>query len=425
MQVQLNKLSPVLVEFAVEVEIERVRNEFDKTFADLAKGAKVKGFRPGKAPRRVLLHMFGNRVAADVAKRLVDETFPQAVSQQAIQPVSAPAVEQAKLERDKPFTYKARVEVIPEVAEVKYEGLTAKRPSVEATEEQIDKELEGLRRAFSTLEPLERPRPIESGDVVMVDFSVEAEGKDVPEAGAQDFQAEVGSGTLLSGIEEALLGKQVGQEAVAEIEMPPAHPARALRGRLAKFTLNVKDVKRRVLPELDDEFAKDAGDYETLEELKQHLKERVERTLKEQMENKVAEQLVVELVKKNPIPIPNALVEQQMRLTEKEVLAQARAAGQPIAQGLGEELRSRIRVDSEVKVRAGLLMAAIAKAEGIKIGEKQIEEGLNELAEQTGKALAKLKAEYRPPEKRQMLIGMILENKVLDLIESKAQIEPA
>jgi trigger factor len=261
--------------------------------------------------------------------------------------------------------------------------------------------------------------------VVTVDFSVSADGKPVPEASAKDFQAELGDGTLLPAIEEALIGKKVGESAEASVAMPPNHPAPALKGRTAVFSLDLKEIKQRILPELDDEIAKDAGDYGTLDELKAALKEQIEKQLKEAAENTVAEQLVVELVKKNPIPIPGSLVEQQMKLTEQEILTQARARGQATAQGIGEELRTRIRADSEVKVRAGLLMAAIAKAEGIQIGEEQIEEGLKELAEQTGKNVAKLRAEYRGKQKREMLVGMILENKVLDIIEAKAKIEDA
>ena len=425
MQVNINKLSPVLVEFDIEVEADRVRSEFDKAFNRVAKGAKVKGFRPGKAPRRVLLHMFGARIAADVAQHLVDETFPQAVSGQNVQAVSAPAVERQKLELGQAFNYKARVEVLPEVERVDFEGLLAKRPAATATEEQIQDQLGKLQRSLSTLEPITKPRAAKAGDVVTLDFSVTADDKPIPEAGATDFQAELGDGTLLPAIEEALVGKKVGDSAEASVEMPPNHPAPALQGRTALFSLNLKEIKQRILPDLDDEFAKDAGEYATLDELKAALKEKIEKQLKEAAENAVAEQLVVELVKKNPIPIPGSLVEQQMKLTEQEILSQARARGQNNAQGIGEELRARIRADSEVKVRAGLLMAAIAKAEGIQIGDEQIEEGLKELAEQTGKNVAKVRAEYRGKQKREMLVGMILENKVLDIIEAKANIEDA
>ena len=425
MQVNINKLSPVLVEFDVEVEADRVRAEFDKAFNRVAKGAKVKGFRPGRAPRNVLLQRFGARIAADVAQQLVDETFPQAVSGQNVQAVSAPAVERKKLERGQAFNYKARVEVLPEVEKVEFAGLEAKRPAAVATEEQIQEQLTKLQRTLSTLEPVGEDRAAQAGDVVTIDFNVAAGGKPISDAGAKDFQAELGDGTLLPAIETALIGKKVGESAEASVEMPPNHPAPALKGRTAVFSLELKEIKRRILPELDDEFAKDAGDYGTLDELRAALKEQIEKQLKEAAENAVAEQLVVELVKKNPIPIPGSLVEQQMKLTEQEVLSQARARGQPNAQGIGDELRARIRSDSEVKVRAGLLMAAIAKAEGVQIGDEQIEEGLKELAERTGKNVAKLRAEYRGKQKREMLVGMILENKVLDIIEAKAKIEDA
>jgi trigger factor len=194
-----------------------------------------------------------------------------------------------------------------------------------------------------------------------------------------------------------------------------------LAGKSAVFALSLKDLKERVLPEADDEFAKDVGDFETLEALKKDISGTLEKHSKEQSDNQVAEQLVLELVKANPVPLPPSLVERQMRVTEQEILQRARSQGQK-ATGVGDELRSQIQQDSEVKVRAGLLMAEIAKKEGIQIGDAELEEGLKELAEQTGKNVAKLRVEYRDQRKREMLIGMILENKVLDIIEAKAKI---
>jgi len=203
--------------------------------------------------------------------------------------------------------------------------------------------------------------------------------------------------------------------------MPDGHPHPKLSGKLAVFALTLKDLKERVLPTADDEFAKDVGDFETLEALKKDITGTLEKHSKEQSDNKLAEQLVLELVKANPVPLPPSLVERQMRATEQEILQRARSQGQK-ATGVGEELRGQIQQDSEVKVRAGLLMAEIAKKENIQIGNDEIEEGLKELAEQTGKNVAKLRVEYRDQRKREMLIAMILENKVLDIIEAKAKI---
>ncbi len=421
MQVNVQKLSPVLVEFDVVIDADLVKKEVDKAYRSVAKTARVRGFRPGKAPRKVLSHMFGERVAADVAQRLVDDSFPRAVSEHKVQPVSSPAFEPQKLVDNQPFAYKARFEIIPEIESVKYEGLEAKRPKTEVDDEDLETQLQGLRRENSTLEAPKQPRAAQKGDVVTIDFEVEVEGAVVEGAGAQDFQVELGAGNLIPAIEEALAGKSVGEEADAKTEMPEAHPHPGLRGREATFKLVLKDVKERVLPELDDEFAKDLGDYETLDDLKKSLTEQIEASKKEQAENALAERLVLALVQENPIPVPPSLVQRQMKVTEQEILQRARAQGQTVS-GLGDELRQKVQSDSEVKVRAGLLMAEIAKKEKIQIGNEQIEEGIQELAEQTGKNVAKLRAEYSDSKRREMLIGMILENKVLDIIEAKAKI---
>lgn len=421
MQVNVEKISPVLVELSVEVGAERVRSEVEKAFKTVAKTARVKGFRPGKAPRQVLDHVYGARVAADVAQRLVDETYQKALTDHNVQPVAQPAVETQKLERGKPFNYKARVEVLPEIEGVKYEGLEAKRPVIQVTDEETAKELEELQRANSTLEPPKEARAIQTGDVVTIDFEVAVDGDVVPGAGATDFQVELGSGQLIEAIDQALVGKKVGDKAEASVDMPAGHPHPALRGKTCVFQIDAKDLKERVLPALDDEFAKDLGEFETLDQLKEDVKKQIEARKKEESDNALAERLVAELVKANPVTVPPTLVERQMRLTEQEILYRARAQGGQVS-SLGEDLRQKVLEDSEIKVRAGLLMAAIAKQEGIQIGNEQIEEGLVELSKQTGKNVAKLRVEYAEPRRREMLVGMILENKVLDIIEAKAKI---
>jgi trigger factor len=424
MQVNVQRLSPVLVEFDVEIAVDRVKSEVEKAYTSVAKTARVSGFRPGRAPRKVLAHLYGPRIAADVAQRLVDETYPQAISEQKLQPVTDPAIEPRRLEEGKAFGYKARVEVLPVIEGVKYDGLEAKRTKVEVSPEQVTERLDQLRRSHSTLEPLKTPRPSQKGDVVTIDFTLSVDGSVIDDAGATDFQAELGGGQLIPEIETALLDKNIGDQAEAKVEMPAQHPHPKLAGKSAIFSLTLKDLKERVLPEADDEFAKDVGDFETLEALKKDISGTLEKASKEESDNKLAEQLVIELVKANPVPVPPSLVQRQMQVTEQEILQRARSQGQK-ATGVGEELRGQIQQDSEVKVRAGLLMAEIAKAEGIQIGDPELEEGLKELAEQTGKNVAKLRVEYRDQKKREMLIGMILENKVLDIIEAKAKISEA
>jgi trigger factor len=422
MQVAVEKLSPVLLQLAVQITKERVNEELSKAYRELGKSAKIRGFRPGKAPRQVLAHMYGPRVSRDVAQRLVDETYGKALSEQNVQAVSQPAIETQPVKDNEPFSYTARVEIVPHIESVKYDGFEVKRPSVAVTDELLEAELKSLQRANSTLEPLKDKRAAKTGDHVTIDFDVLVDGEVVEGSGAKDYEAELGAQVFLAAIDEALQGKQSGATVDVEVDMSPNHQNPKLKGRKATFRIVLKEIKERILPEIDDEFAKDLGDFGSLADLKAQLSQDLEKRLKEQSENAVAEALVTELVKANPIEVPPALVRQQMQVTEQELLAQAKARGARQAQKLPPEMRAELQKDSEAKVRAGLLMAEIAKAEKIKIGDKELEEGIAELAQQTGKNVAKVRAEYRDPKKREMLFGMILENKVLDIIQSKSKI---
>jgi trigger factor len=195
-----------------------------------------------------------------------------------------------------------------------------------------------------------------------------------------------------------------------------------LRGKETTFHVELTELKRRVLPDIDDELAKDC-EYESLSAMRKAVSERVEGELKRQSEETLARALVARLCENNPVPVPPSLVEQQARISERELRMVAQMSGQRID---AAEMAPRIRADAEMKVRAGLLMAEIAKTQGVQVTSEDLESGYQELAAQSGKNVAKVKAEYREKGKRDMLIGMILEDKVLDLMEKSAKInEPS
>lgn len=422
MQVNVEKLSPVLVEFHVEVPADRVAQEVDRAYASIQRTARVKGFRPGKAPRHVLAHLYGGSIHADVAQRLVDSTLNEALSDRQVQPLSQPAIAPNELKPDASFSYKARFEVRPDIAEVKWEGFEVKRPSTVATDAAIDAEIEHLRRDKSTLETPSPERPAKERDVVRIAFTLEVDGKVRDGGKEQEVETELGTGEVFKEIEDALAGVSVGDKKDVDITFSDRHASAELRGKPGVFHIVVKDVKERVFPKIDDEFAKDCG-ADDLAALRNQIKERVEKELKQKADDQVAEQLVIELCKANPIAVPPSLVEQQAQLTERELLQQARRAGQRL--DATPELRQRVLADAEMKVRAGLLMAEIAKAKSVMVNDEDIEKGYAELAEQTGKNVAKVKAEYRDAKKREMLIGMIMEDKILDIIESASKVSDA
>jgi trigger factor len=366
MQVTVEKLSPVLVEFQVEVPAERVKDEVDRAMVALQRTARVRGFRPGKAPRNVLTHIYGGRVYADVAQRLVDSTLNKALEDKQVQPLSQPAIAPNELKPEAAFSYKARFEVRPDIESVKWEGFEVKRPKAEASDAAIDAEIERLRLEHATLQAPEPARPAKKGDMVRIAFTLEVADGPKETGGEQEIETEVGSGQVFSEIDGALEGASVDEKKDVAVSFSERHANAELRGKTGTFHITVKDIKER-------------------------------------------------------IPVPPSLVEQQAQMTERELVQNARRQGQRL--DVNADLRQRVRLDAELKVRAGLLMAEIAKAKQVKIDDSDIEKGYAELAEQTGKNVAKVKAEYRDPKKREMLVGMILEDKILDLIEGAAKVQ--
>jgi len=421
MQVTVEKLSPVLVELKVEIPAEQVRTEVDKAYVNLQRSARVRGFRPGKAPRHVLAHLYAGSIHADVARRLVDTTLNKAIASQEVQPLSQPDIAPVDLQPEAPFQYKARFEVRPDIDSVNWEGFEVSRPKTEVTADMIDAEIASLRREHSTLAAPEPERPAKAGDVVRIAFTLDVDGKS-REAKEQEIETELGSAQVFKEIEEALTGMNVGESKDASVNFSDRHTNESLRGKTGTFHVTLKEIKERSFPEIDDEFAKDVG-HDNLEALRTALSTKIEKELKQKATDSVAEKLVFELCKANPIPVPPSLVEQQAQLTERELVTAARRQGQRLE--MTNEIRARVLADAETKVRAGLLMAEIAKAKTVQVTPDDIEKGYAELAEQTGKNVAKVKAEYREPKKQEMLIGMILEDKILDLIEAAAKITEA
>ncbi|MBX3205953.1 MAG: trigger factor [Labilithrix sp.] len=410
------------MELSVEIPADSVKAQVDKAYLNLGKKAHVKGFRPGKAPRDVLSRLFGLQVANDVANAIVNDTLPKVLSEKNLTPVNQPSVEAGEgVDPKKAFSYKARFEVQPEIEDVKFEGLELYKPKAEVPDASIDEQLEQLRQRNAALKAPEPARASKAGDVVTIDFTLSVDGNEVKDGGGQGVQLELGAGQALPEIDSALIGKNNGDKTTAEHTFPAEHPREDFRGKKGVFDITIADLKERVPPALDDEFAKDIG-FDTLIALRADVHTKLEKAFKDRSETVLAEQIVAKLNELNPCDVPPSLVEQQCRIMEQEVVMQARRAGQRFSKEQAETLHNAILADAERKVRAGLLMAAIAKKNEFKVTDEDLEKGMQELAAETGKNVAKLRVEYREKSKRDILIGMILEDKILDFIESKSKI---
>jgi len=425
MQVTVSRISPVILELQIEIPADTVKTEVDKAYLSLAKKAHVKGFRPGKAPRSVLSHLYGPQVQSDVANSIVNTTLPQVLTEKNVTPINMPDVEAGKVDPKEAFSYKARFEVSPDIEEVTYEGFELTRPAADVTDAMVDEQIERLREGFSTLKAPEPARPAQAGDIVVIDFTLSVDGKEVKDGGGQGVQLELGSKQVLPELDAGLTGKNVADKVEVTADFPDRHPREDFRGKKGTFAITVGEIKEKVLPTLDDEFAKDVGQFQTLVELRADVHTRLQKAAKDQIDTAIAEQIVEKLNESNPVEVPPSLVGQQCKLMEQQILQQARRAGQPITQEQWGTLHGAIHADAEKKVRAGLLMAHIARKLEIKVTDEDLEKGIAELAEETGKNVAKVRAEYREKSKRDILIGMILEDKILDLLEGKSKIVDA
>ena len=422
MQVSVQRISPVVMELQVEVPADLVKTQVDKAYLDLGKRAHIKGFRPGKAPRDVLTRLFGPQVQSDVANAIVNDTLPKILAEKNLTPVNQPAVEAEKGADPKaPFSYKARFEVQPDIEEVKFEGFDLFKPKVAVDEKAVEEQIELLRQRHAALKAPEPARASKNGDVVTIDFQLSIDGNEIKDGGGQGVQLELGGGQALPEIDTALVGKNVGDKTTAEHTFPAEHPREDFRGKKGVFAITISDLKERILPAVDDEFAKDIG-FDTVVALRADIHTKLEKMAKDRSETSVAEQIVAKLNELNPCDVPPSLVDQQANIMLQEVAMSALRTGQRFTPDMVTQLQATVKTDAEKKVRAGLLMAAIARKHEFKVTDEDLEKGLAELAEETGKNVAKLRVEYREKSKRDILVGMILEDKILDFIESKAKI---
>jgi trigger factor len=420
MQSQVTEIDPVTVEVEVEVPWEQVQKDLNTGFDRVAKTARIRGFRPGKVPRKVLRQIFGSQVKSEVAAQLVEQGLIHAIQEHDIHPVAQPDVDMPGIEDGQTWTFKAKVEVRPKIDKVDLSRIELYRSSDEVTDAQVDEELDRMRQQHAELRVPEPMRPAQAGDELTIDYRVVLDGEPKEDMGATDRKVELGADRLLPEFEEGLAGAVPGDSRTLEVAFPDDHGRDELQGKTAEFQVEVKDLREKVLPELDDEFAKDLGDFETLLELRLDIRKRLEDMAKRKAESELKEQAVDKLVETNEVTAPPAMVQQQQQQMLYEFAALLQMSGQdsPLTEGLHEQMRTR----AERRVKAVILLGTIARQEGIDVGDEDVEKKLQELAEQSGKHVAKVRAEYQG-ERRESLQNQLLEEKLMDFILSKAQIK--
>jgi len=422
MQVTVSRVSPVEIALRIALPKERVSTALDRAYNEIGKTAQIRGFRKGKVPRPLLKQFYGPQVTNQVARKLIDETLPGAMRDKALEPITEPRLEAAdELTGAQDWSYTAVLEVRPEVAKLDVSALQVTRNLYSVSEEDVDRVIAKKREENSTLHTPEPMRPVQAGDQVTVDYHLLLDGVERPEFSATGRTVEAGNNTLLKELDAALVGMSPGESKEVTVNFPESHRQKDIAGREGTIRLVVSAVQEKVLPELDDEFAKDVG-KDSLAELRASVRADLERELKERSDEELRNSAVLELIKAHPIPLPPSLVRSTADQIRDEILRSAGLQRDASSAGLLGEIESMLVNDAETRVRAGLLLAELARQNNLFVTEEDLTARLEELSKETGKAVPRLRAEYRDPQKKQFLISQVIEIKVLDLLVSKAQI---
>lgn len=385
MKSTVEQLSPTRVRITTEVPFEELEPDFDKAFKQLAKQVRLPGFRPGKAPRKLLEARIGRGA---VLEQVVNEALParysQAVSTTDVKPLGQPEIEITKIEDGQELVFTAEVDVRPEITLPDLSALTITVDPIEVTDEDIDKELQTLRARFGTLTGVDRP--VQEGDFVSIDLSATVDGEDVPDAKTEGLSHEIGSGQLIEGLDEAIIGLKSGETKVFTTTLAAGEHA----GKEAEVTVTVGSVKERELPEPDDEFAQLASEFDTIDELKANLSEQVERFKRIQQAETIRDKTLETLLEQVDIALPEKIVQAQVDETVHQAIHGLDHDEEKFAEALAEQGSSReefdadARTNAEKAVKTQLLMDAIADDLDVQVGQNDLTERLVLMSRQYG-----------------------------------------
>jgi len=424
MKAEVERLGECKVALRIEVPTDRVTEELNSLYHDLQRKAKLPGFRRGKVPLDVLKTYFERSIKADALDRLIPDAYQEALKENDFAPCSQPKIAEVKHEENRPLSFKATVEIKPEVRLKKYKGLKAKRIVKIVTEEDVSRALARLQHRHAEFIAAE-DRPAKKGDWVIIDFVGSIEGKPFKNNEAKNFSLEIGSKTLIGDFEDQLIGLKKGEEKETKVKFPKDYHNKELAGKEVLFKVNLKEIKEKKLPELDDEFAKDLK-FNNLEELKKRIKEDLEKYETEHSERLLRDKLIDWLIRKTPFPLPGAMVERELEVMIEEALTRIRYSGvDPKRVGIEEaKLKEKYRPSAERRVKSTLILEEIAKQENIEVNEEEIEKKIEKMALSTGQKKKDLRGFFN--KERSHLAGLREEirlKKALELIVKEARIK--
>ncbi len=420
MKVNIEDISTVKKRLTVEIPADEVAREIDSAYRDLGTEVVVAGFRKGRVPVSILKARFRERVLGDVRTRLIEKTYPRIIEERGIKPVSRPVIDAGEVREGGGFSYSATFEVKPEVDVQGYKGMELERKEVEVTDKDVDDAIERLRETRGEFSEVERPA--RDGDLLTVDYEGFVDGAPLKGGSGRDYSFILGSGSLFKEIEDSLRGSSKGEKKEVKTTFPKDHRNRTLAGKEVTFRIGVKSIKERVLPEVDDEFAKDMG-FDNLSSLRERLKDEVKKGKEEREKERLKEEILNTLIERNSFEVPESLLTAYLAHILNRILGNIkRGIVNPEDRGLSsEELKKKYHELALRQVKGDIIIEEIARKENIKVKDEEVDAFIKGMASRRKESPEVLKARLEKEGTIDIIRDEIRTEKVFDLVikESK------
>lgn len=427
MSLQVEKLEHNMAKLTVEVAAEDVEKALQAAYLKQRKQINIPGFRKGKVPRQMIEKMYGPEVFYDeAANNMIPDAYAKAYDESELDIVSQPKIEVVQMEKGKPFIFTAEVATKPEVTLGDYKGLKVDKVSTRVTQKEVDEEIEKEReRNARTTEVTDRA--VQDKDEVTLDFEGFVDGVAFEGGKGEDYPLTIGSGSFIPGFEEQLIGAEIDKEVELNVTFPKEYHSEELAGKDATFKCTVHTIKAKELPELDDEFASEVSECETMDayraEVKKNIKERKERTGKEKKENQAVDQAI----ENAQMDIPEAMIEFQVRQMADDFARRIQQQGLTVEQyfqftGMtAEKMMEEMRPQAEKSIKTRLVLEAIVKAENIEVSDERVEEELTKMAEAYQMEVEKLKEFMGENEKKQIKEDLAVQEAITLLVNESVE----
>ena len=422
MDVKVEELNGLTRKVTITLPADEVQGKIEKAYAKLQREAKMRGFRRGKVPRSVIVKTYKPQVEAEVGEKLVQDTYFDIIEKQDFDPVVHPEIDEPAFNDDGSFTYVAKVDVRPEFELGEYKGLEIEDVDTSVEEAAVDFELTRIQREMAALKNVE-DRAVAMDDVVVVDYQGYHKGNPMKQVKNEDFTVDVGKGQMDPEFEAKLIGMKKGEEASHEVEFPDKHPNPILAGKKVEFRIKVKDVKERVLAEIDDEFAKDVNEqFETLDDLKSMIRERLEADKKSAADGELNDRLMKKLLDKHQFDVPERLVRFEVEQMIKQTEEQLEKSGMNLeAAGLNrEELAKNNEPIAIQRVTGDFILKKIAEAEEIKVKDEDLDRAFKRIGDQYSMPVDRVKEFFKSRDDLLPLMNEVLNEKILNFLKQEA-----